>query len=551
MAKNSISLVEAPDYRKLSAEAWAKWSPECTESMPPLYDFEDLPDGWLHHLLWGEVKKSDPTQYAPRACMPNAITILRNDPRWRGVIAYDEFGEEVVTLSDPPWHAYDSGGSELGPWTDEDTTRICSWFLRAYGMAFAPERLDAAVQLVAKSSSTHPVREWLATLTWDGKQRIDSWLTTYLHVVESPYTRAVGAAFLVALVARAMRPGCKADAMIVLEGNQGVRKSTALRTLVGDAWYLEIVGGIDPKETPQQFRRKWLVEIGELSAMRRTDLETFKGFVSRTADNYRPPYAKRARDFRRQCLMAGSTNAYTYLHDETGGRRFWPVRVTKEVSIDALARDRAMLLAEALVRLEAGAIWHLTDPALLAAAKAEQDSRYQEDPWHDRISEWVYSPAAQRATRGVTVSEILTDCLKVEIRHQDRAGESRVGAVLRRLGWEPSRKVVNGERIRRYHPGDVSGQPGQPWPTPPVGHTEHRKNGSENTPVHTTTPLSLDRGGIQDGQRVFADLAPNSQRVSSDTPKSVGQVGRESEVDDIVDDLVANPPLDWWDPSGR
>jgi predicted P-loop ATPase len=206
-----------------------------------------------------------------------------------------------------------------------------------------------------------------------------------------------------------MHPGCKADTVLVLEGNQGVRKSTALRTLAGDDWYLEIVGGIDAKSTAEQFRRKWLVEIGELSAMRRTDLETFKGFVSRTADNYRPPYAKRARDFRRQCLMAGTTNSHAYLHDETGGRRFWPVRITKDVDIPSLARDRAQLLAEAVVRLDEGASWHISDPSLLSSAKAEQDSRYQEDPWHDRISEWLYNPISQRTHKGVTTADILSD----------------------------------------------------------------------------------------------------------------------------------------------
>lgn len=546
--KKAIQLVDMPDERKASREAWEKLEIECADRLPPLYDLDDLPDDWHRHLLWGRSKPDQPLTVRP--CLPNVITILGCDPRWSGVIVYDEFGEEVAITRDPPWHAFDAGGATVGPWSDEDTTRLCSWLLRAYGITVAPERADAAVSLVAKGQASHPVREYLDELTWDGTARVDGWLSQYLRVVDSPYVRAVGRSFLLSLVARVLHPACKVDTMLVLEGDQGVRKSTALRTLVGDEWYLEIVGGIDVKETPQQFRRKWLIEVGELSAMRRTDIETFKGFVSRTADNYRPPYAKRARDFRRQCVLAGTTNAHAYLHDETGGRRFLPVRVVGEIDIDALARDRAQLLAEAYQLVTAGAPWHISDRAVLDAAKVEQDDRYQEDPWHQQIAMWLYhadgdaSLAEQRQTRGVTTGELMSDCLGLDASRQDRAAESRVGAVLRRLNWQVYRTREAGIRIRRYRAADVAAQPAAwanaqpgptPGPTPPVGPPAGPEK-SHN--IYLSQPLELK----EERKEVGHTGHENRKDPPSRTPNGLAQVGPGSQVHDFVDDFWANPP---------
>lgn len=445
-----------PDASEVSTKAWAALTlDEPTQRLPPLYDLEHIPERfhWMRGLSWNVNETTG--AFTVRACVSNAITILRCDPRWFGVIAWDEFGEEVVTQTDPPWHAYDGTGSTIGGWTEQDSTRLHSWFHRAYGMRISETDCVAALRVAAMAHSFHPVRDYLRSLHWDGTARIESWLTRYLRVVDSPYVRAVGAAFLVGLVARVMRPGCKVDTMLVIEGEQGARKSTALAVLAGDAWYLEISGGIDPKETPIQMRRKWLIEVGELASMRKTDVDTFKGFLSRTSDNYRPPYAKAAKDFARHCLFAGTTNQHAYLHDETGGRRFWPVRVAGVVDIDALKRDRDQLLAEAVHLYDSAHPWHLTDATVLQAAKAEQDDRYQDDVWQQTVAGWLLA-SPHRASNGVTVAEVLAGALDLEPRYRGRAEATRAGAILRRLGWLPRQETRDGVRLRIYRPQDVA-----------------------------------------------------------------------------------------------
>jgi len=348
------------------------------------------------------------------------------------------------------------GGATAGEWCDEDTTRAESWLLRAYGIRLSDSKVMSSVAVAARSITIHPVRTYLRGLEWDGVKRIDRWLTTFLGAEDSPYVRTIGRNWLISAVARIMRPGCKVDTMLVLEGKTGISKSLALRTLAGgpagddgrESWFTEISSEIDPTATPQLLRRKWIVELGELASLKRTrEQETIKSFLSRQEDNYRPPYGKRARDYPRQSVFAGSTNEDRYLRDPTGARRFWPFKCGR-IFIRGLEIERNQLWAEAVHAFDKGAAWHLDDEAMVKLATGEQSERYEEDVWTERIREWL----TLRAKTGTTLEDVLEVCLQIEPSKWTQWDASRVGAILKRIGWASHGR----QRPRRYYPEPAS-----------------------------------------------------------------------------------------------
>ncbi len=417
-----------------------------TTAFPPIYDLADVAGTWFEGFTWTkrQAKGEDPT-YLPASNVSNAITALVHDARWKGVLAYDEFAECITMSRIPPWHPNDAGGSAAGDWTEEDTTRAESWLLRAFGIRISDAKVMAAVAVAARSRMVHPVRAYLRGLEWDGIARIDRWGVYLLGSQDTPYVRAVCRAWLVSAVARIMRPGCKVDTMLVLEGKTGIRKSLALRTLAGDAWFTEISSEIDPVATPQLLRRKWIIELGELASLRRTrEQETVKAFLSRQEDNYRPPYGKRARDFPRQSVFAGSTNEDRYLRDPTGARRFWPLRCSV-INLKGIEIERDQLWAEAVHAYDEGALWHLADEDVVKLSVKEQSDRYEDDAWTEPVRSWC----EPRKSMGVTTEDILLLCLGLDMGKWSHSDFCRVGAVLRRIGWVPTGDRT---RPRRYKP---------------------------------------------------------------------------------------------------
>ena len=193
---------------------------------------------------------------------------------------------------------------------------------------------------------------------------------------------------MISAVARIMQPGAKVDHMLILEGPQGTKKSSALKALAGADWFTDELAEIGSKDAAQQMRGIWIIEIAELDAISRAEVSRIKAFLSRTRDRYRPPYERYVVEVPRQCVFAGSVNPDTYLRDETGNRRFWLVRCGV-INLDALSRDRDQLWAEAVARYRDGTIWWLGETELIADAKAEQDRRYHSDAWDSRIDRWL------------------------------------------------------------------------------------------------------------------------------------------------------------------
>jgi putative DNA primase/helicase len=396
---------------------------------------ESIAEGWRARLI-----KSDRGKQLP--VVQNALVALRYAPEWEGVLHFDESSLNTIAKKSPPWN-------DQRPvpftWADEDDIRTAAW-LQKNGIMTAKETAGQAVQTVAKDHPFHPVRDYLDALQWDGVKRIDDWPTPYLGVDPSDYTRAVGAKWLIGAVARVYQPGCKNDSCLILEGEQGTLKSTALRKLT-EPWFTDDIAELGTKDSALQTRGVWLIELSELDSMQRSEVSRIKSFMSRATDRFRPPYGRRPVECPRECFFAGTVNHSNYLRDETGGRRFWPVKCGV-IHIEELRRDRDQLWAEAVHQYRAGVNWWLDDKALVMAAADEQQQRYEGDPWDDLIANWVKRPERRTDSVGnpiaemdstsesVTITDILTHCIGKRPDTWTQWDKNRVGRCLRAQGWE-------------------------------------------------------------------------------------------------------------------
>jgi predicted P-loop ATPase len=377
------------------------------------------PYDWRKELILGKEDKVLPI-------LANAITALRSARQWCGVLAWDEFSMQVVVLRETPWR-------RRGAWTDQEDRRTTEWLQHA-GILVKLTEAGQAVQTVAQEHAFHPVRQYLDALEWDGDSRIDDWLTLYAGADATELTRAVGARWLISAVARVYQPGCKADCCLILEGLQGIRKSTLLQILGGE-WYSDDVADLSTKDAALGTRGKWILEFAELDTIAKATPSKIKAFISRATDHFRLPYDRRAHDFPRECVFAGTSNHTEYLHDETGARRFWPV-LCGRIDLDTLRRDRDQLWAEAVARYRRGDHWWLDAPQLVTAAEAEQSERYDHDPWEGPIATWLET----LTDTDTSIPEILEGALSKSVEHWAQPDKNRVARILMRLKWKRYRK---------------------------------------------------------------------------------------------------------------
>jgi predicted P-loop ATPase len=409
---------------------------------------------WQDQLLRGRARKN--TDTGPiLAVLANAITALRLAPEWAGVLAFNEFSLGTVALNPAPWGGDPTGGE----WTDHEDRLTADW-LQHVGVFVSVEVAGQAVQTVAKDRTFHPVRKYLDSLKWDGTKRIDTWLRLYLGAEANDYTAAVGARWLISAVARIHQPGVKADCCLILEGVQGLKKSTALKTIAGD-WFTDEIADLGSKDAAMQTRGVWIIEIAELDGMSRSEVSKIKSFMSRSTDRFRPPYGKRLIESPRQCVFAGSVNHSNYLRDETGGRRFWPVTCTS-IRIDELARDHDQLWAEARDRYVSGAPWWLDSVELNRLAQQEQADRYDGDPWDESVTSWLQSPSQRYDDAGqalqpftsdsqsVTIADVLNHCIGKPQDQWSQSDKNRVARCLRSLGFERYKARYGADRQLRY-----------------------------------------------------------------------------------------------------
>jgi putative DNA primase/helicase len=378
----------------------------------------------------------------------NATTILANDPDWAGVLAYDLFSEASVLRKEPPWDAAEKPAKPFvagQPLEEEDAARVVAWLERKYEMSISTTMAHEVLEVVAHANAFHPVRDYLHSLVWDGVHRVagkdsSGLFTTHAKVEDSEYVRCVGRWFMVGAVARVMQPGCKVDTMTILEGPQGIGKSTFLRVLFSDRWFSDTLSEIGSKDSYQDLRGKWGIEMGELDALSRAENSTQKRFLAKSYDNYRASYGRRNRDVPRQVVFPGTVNHSEYLKDSTGGRRFHPVKCTGVIDIEGVRRDRDQLWAEALHLYRAGERWW-PEGDEVGLCTEEQEDRRQRDPWEAAITE------ALAKVNETTTQYILGNVFVIPLDQQHRGHETRVGQVMMALGWtKHRRRLEDGSR---------------------------------------------------------------------------------------------------------
>lgn len=324
---------------------------------------EDYNDEWKAELEY--------TKSGKLLCnIANIILILENDPALAGHIVHDLFTGMDSAKDGLPWN------KNANQWTDTDDANLRVWLEKHYDIT-GKEKIADALTAVLTRHSYHPIRDYLNGLTWDGVPRLDRIIIDYMGAEDSELNRAMSRKHFVAAVARVFNPGCKYDYCLIMSGAEGIGKSTLLRVM-GGRWFNDSITTLEGKEGMEQLRRAWVVELGELSSIKRSDVEQVKAHLSKQVDIYRAAYARRVLEHPRQCVFCGTTNEALFLKGDTGNRRFWVIPVVAELRkyrdwSEAIRRDRNQLWAEAVHYYKQGEPLYLSEELEAQAKQRQQD----------------------------------------------------------------------------------------------------------------------------------------------------------------------------------
>jgi len=322
------------------------------------------------------------------------------------------------------------------------------------------QSIEEAVTNVAYHERFHPVREYLESLTWDGVPRLDFWLRDYLYVEDgdSEYVKACARKTLCAAIMRVMRPGVKYDHILVLEGAQDIGKSSVCQIL-GGKWSSDFPVDPHSKDTVQLMQGTWILELAELEVTRKADMEALKAFVTRRKDQARLAYGRTVGEFPRQSIFIGTKNPRadgTYLSDDTGNRRWWPVRCEppkgKQINFRGLKDARNQLFAEAFAKVKSGKGEHLYMETLELKTKAADvvALRHADHEWTERVAGWLWEKNPKPDF--LTAREVFIDALSGTDRGLDRRSTIAIAQCLRSVGWKPGFKRIHGRFCRGYVP---------------------------------------------------------------------------------------------------
>jgi putative DNA primase/helicase len=387
------------------------------------------------------------------------MAIFHENPQFSSLFGFNQFSENIEFLSQPEWDKSIQKGDMI---SDDDITGIRYYISDIHHYEPSKQIVGEACLLTSKRRSYHPVKNYIESVKWDGVSRIDSWLRQAVGCEDNVYTQMAGAKFLIAAVNRVYRPGCKFDHMLILEGGQGLGKSTLVEEMAGD-WYLDTNFGHKDKDLIDGMRGAFLIEISELTGMNKKDVDWLKSFLTKKVDRVRLAYAARTKDFKRKSVFIGTYNPSgnnMYLRDDTGNRRFWPVECTK-VDLDYVRKNKAQLWAEAYARYKEGEVYYLTDPEAVEILTGMHSERELESPTHVKIRNWL----EQKPRREVSMHELIEECLKINTDGRNPkevlSVSTTVGIIMRKLRWT---KGTNYYRHMYYNP--AFGGNGGPKPDP-------------------------------------------------------------------------------------
>jgi hypothetical protein len=343
-------------------------------------------------------------QSKPISCQHNALLWLSAEG-YADRIALDTFKQDIAV--------------DGAPLTDDVTIEMVRQMEASTLVRWTETHVHSAIVSLGNRRAHSSLTTWLNSLKWDKKKRLDTFFAHTYGSEYSPYTAACGYVLFISAVARAYQPGCQADVVVVLIGDQGIGKSRGIADLVPDpTWYTDDLGGdLYDKKAGEGLQGKWLIEFGEFARINRATLDVVKAFLSRRVDHYRPAYGRIAKDFPRQCVFVGSTNNDQPLQD-LENRRFMPVRCYDQIA--DIAPQREQLWAEAVYRYKEGEPWWVTDKALLTKVKEQQENARQHDEWEEILKESL-KPLTQ-----ITLSEA-ANRLHISVDHLDKNTQTRLG----------------------------------------------------------------------------------------------------------------------------
>jgi len=364
----------------------------------------------------------------PHANIANASQVLKNHPDLAGKIWFDSFRQRI-------YHTLKGAERE---WSDQDDLALTIWMQQQVGLSKMPVQTVAqSVIAHAASRSRNSVQDYLNALEWDQTPRLDDWLSDYLGVDKTPYSMAIARNWLISMVARAYIPGCKVDHMPVLEGSMGKGKTSFLE-LLGGQWYSAATESFGSREFLQQIIGCWLMEMPDLANFNRREHGHIIATITIRTDRFRPPYGRHVIDHQRTCVFAATSENDDYLSDSRGIRRFWPLR-TRSLDLDAFARTRDQLFAEAVSEFRNAATWHSVPEA---DTIKEQTDRRDEDPWRERVLSYI------ERLQETTAAEVLMYAIELNLKDATQVEKRRVTAILRDAGWINVVAKRNGVSLR-------------------------------------------------------------------------------------------------------
>lgn len=426
------------DYRKLTIDYAVSHCTKVYET-PAMKIVRENPDLDLLFTI-NKDKEKILTQNTENMCR-----ILRGHANFQGRFHYDEFKNTLEIFENNKWRNIE----------DNDSVNIqtqISILFPIFGKVGKDMVYDAIIK-VAKENRIDSAADYITSLRWDGTARLDTWLCKAYGALNGRYAATVGANWVKGLVKRIIQPGCKFDYVLVLEGPQGSKKSTSLAVL-GGSWHIETSMSTESKDFFMQFQGKAIIEFSEGETLSRTEVKRMKAIITTPTDKFRPPYERNSQEFPRRCVFAMTTNEEEYLKDDTGNRRWLPVRlVFKEANIEWLQANRDQLFAEAYHRVInlKETIYEFPEEEMLAA----QEERRTHDENEEIISEWYLNVLdADKRAAGVTTHQVFTGALSGEtygMGRIDRLTEMKIAGVLKSvLKLTQRRPMIRGTRYRLW-----------------------------------------------------------------------------------------------------
>lgn len=382
----------------------------------------------------------------PAANFKNVKMILENVVR-PGFIKHNEFNLEDTWLEDTPWRG--RKGESIRP---IDVLNIKDYLIENFRIEVGKDKIVEVLQVIGDKNSFHPVRDYLNSVKWDGKPRLNTWLKDYLGATGNPlYLKTVGRKTLIAMVARVFNPGCAFHHVLILEGKTRHGKSETWKILAGKDWHFDNELDLRNKDSRQALLGKWVVELAELASLHQSGVNSMKNFISNDVDNFRKPYAPLFEKFKRQCIFVGTTNNERYLKDLTGNARYWPVKIDR-LRYDELHRDRDQLFAEAKLNFDLEEHINHHSQEFYKLAEVEQGKREEGGDVESLILEILQRDepleTGRKFSKGFRVVDLLKALGPVPGYRNERALEMKTAIVLRENGYQKTQCRVGG--IRGY-----------------------------------------------------------------------------------------------------